>query len=157
MNTKIFLVGLPGAGKTTLGLELAHHLGVQFVDLDQEIEKNARQTINAIFEEKGENHFRQLEHKYLINSIAELSNFVMATGGGTPCFFNNMELMKRSGLTIFIKTPLQIIKQRLKDDLDRPLMKSNTLEFLNESRKEWYEQADHTVRSLKELIKLVES
>ncbi|MEQ8629078.1 shikimate kinase [Ekhidna sp.] len=154
MKRKIFLIGLPGAGKTTMGLDLAVDLGIQFVDLDQDIEKASKQTISEIFKEKGEGHFRQLEKLHLERVLDELDEFVMATGGGTPCFFNNLETMKRAGTCIFINTPVDQIQKRLEKDTTRPLMKSTTLEELLAKRKEWYSQADHTIQEYKELIKL---
>ena len=147
-------MGLPGAGKTTLGMELAAHLGIQFVDLDLEIEKHTKQSIRTIFAEAGEAHFRQLEKLHLKKIIDEIPQFVMATGGGTPCFFDNMESMKSNGKTIFINTPVETIKKRLQQDTIRPLMQTNTLEKLLEKRKSWYRQAQVEVSSYDELIDL---
>ncbi|GAB4246869.1 MAG: shikimate kinase [Ekhidna sp.] len=154
MSLKIFLIGLPGAGKTTMGLDLAVHLGVQFVDLDQDIEKFNKQTVREIFDEKGEAHFRQLEKHHLEKVINELDSFVMATGGGTPCFFDNLEQMKRSGKVVFINTPLQTIKNRIKNDESRPILMSTSLEALLESRVDYYKQADYTITSLASLMSL---
>jgi shikimate kinase len=154
VKNKIFLIGLPGAGKTTMGLNLAHHLSLPFVDLDQEIEKSEKQLIPSIFEEKGEAHFRQLEKLHLERVIREMGAFVMATGGGTPCFFNNLETMKNAGTTIFIKTPLGEIKRRLETDASRPLLKAHTLEALLEKRKRWYLQADHIIEDYDDLERL---
>ena len=148
------MIGLPGAGKTTMGLDLAVDLGIQFVDLDQDIEKSAKQSISEIFAEKGEAHFRQLEKFHLEKVLEELDEFVMATGGGTPCFFNNLETMKKAGTCIFINTPIDQIHKRLEKDTTRPLMKSTTLGDLLAKRKEWYCQADHTIKEYKELIEL---
>ncbi len=154
MSNKIFLVGLPGAGKTTLGMELAVHLGIQFVDLDQEIEKEHKEAIRNIFSEKGEAFFRQTEYSHLRKVIEEIPEFVLATGGGTPCFFDNMDQMNSTGTTIFINTPILQIKQRLQQDSVRPLMQTNTLEELIDKRIHWYNQAKHTVSTLEELIGL---
>ncbi|MEO9483460.1 MAG: shikimate kinase [Ekhidna sp.] len=154
MNQKIFLIGLPGAGKTTMGLDLAVHLGIQFIDLDQDIEKSTKLSVSQIFEEKGEAHFRQLEKSHLEKIIAEIDSFVLATGGGTPCFFNNLETMQHAGATIFLNTPVAEIEDRLKLDTSRPLMKTNTLSELLEKRKGWYNQADHTIQVYKEILKL---
>ncbi len=152
MSQKIFLIGLPGAGKTTMGLDLSVHLGIQFVDLDQDIEKAMKQTVSEIFSEKGEAHFRQLEKLHLEKVINELDSFVMATGGGTPAYFNNLQSMKNEGKIVFINTPIETIHQRLKNDSTRPLMKSNSLAELYEKRKGWYNQADFTILKYKELI-----
>ena len=154
MSKKIFLIGLPGAGKTTTGLNLAVYLGLQFIDLDQDIEKDAMLSVSEIFEQKGEAHFRQLEKIHLEKVIAERTTFVMATGGGTPCFFNNMETMQNTGTTIFIDTPTHEIEKRLKLDNSRPLMKTHSLSELREKRKGWYNQADYTIRTYKEILKI---
>ncbi|MEQ8905550.1 shikimate kinase [Ekhidna sp.] len=154
MKQKIFLIGLPGAGKTTMGLDLAVDLGIQFVDLDQDIEKAEKCSIKEIFAEKGEAHFRQLEKFHLEKVINELDAFVMAAGGGTPCFFNNLDIMQKAGTVCYINTPIDKIQQRLAKDTSRPLMKNQSLESLLEKRKEWYNQADHTIQEYKELIKL---
>lgn len=152
---KIFLIGLPGSGKTTLGMELANHLNIQFYDLDQEIEKAEKQTIRSIFAEYGEAHFRQLEYDHLRKIIEAAEEFVLATGGGTPCFFDNMEVMNISGKTIFLNTSIQTIKQRLQQDSVRPLMQTNTLEELYKKRIKWYEQAQHTIETLEEAYELL--
>lgn len=154
MSQKIFLIGLPGAGKTTMGLDLAVDLGIQFVDLDQDIEKAKKQTINEIFEQSGEAHFRQLEKLHLEKVTQELDSFVMATGGGTPCYFNNLEVMQKAGIAIFVNTPIDKIESRLELDTSRPLMKKQSLAELLEKRKGWYNQADHTIQKYKEIIKI---
>ena len=140
-----------------MGLDLAVHLGIQFVDLDQDIERATDLTISEIFEQKGEAHFRQLEKYHLEKVIEDLDSFVMATGGGTPCFFGNLATMQAAGTTIYIDTPIQKIEDRLKLDSTRPLMKTNTLADLLEKRKGWYNQADHTIREYKEILSLFKS
>lgn len=137
-----------------MGLDLAVHLNLQFVDLDQDIEKDAKLSISQIFEQKGEAYFRQLEKHHLAKIIDELDSFVMATGGGTPCFFNNMDTMNEAGTTIYIDTPIETIQARLKLDTTRPLLKSTTLFKLLEKREGWYNQADHTIREYKEILEL---
>lgn len=154
MNQKIFLVGLPGAGKTTMGMELANELGKPFVDLDLEIEKNTKSDIKSIFAEQGEAYFRQLEKKHLLQIINEIPAFVLATGGGTPCFFDNMEVMKDSGTVIYINTPIDKISKRLAVDDTRPLLKKHSLSSLLSSRRRWYEQAGHTIQTYQELLLL---
>lgn len=137
-----------------MGLDLAVHLGLQFVDLDQDIEKETKLSISQIFEQKGEAHFRQLEKFHLDRVIAHEDSFVMATGGGTPCFFSNMQVMKDSGTTIFLDTPITTIEERLKLDTSRPLLKKYALSELLKKRKEWYSQADHTIQEYKDILKL---
>ena len=137
-----------------MGLDLSVHLGIQFVDLDQEVEKATKQSIRELFKEKGEGHFRQLEKFHLEAVIQNLDEFVLATGGGTPCFFDNLELMKKHGSIIYIDTPIDLINNRLEKDTTRPLMKLKTLEELLAERKGWYNQADHTIQVYKELLTL---
>ena len=150
MSQKIFLVGLPGTGKTTLGKALASQVQAQFIDLDQEIEEKTKQSIRSIFAERGEDFFRQLEYDHLRRIIADVESFILATGGGTPCFYDNMEVMNNTGKTIFINTPIEEIKQRLQQDSARPLMQTHTLESLYEKRIRWYKQAQYTITSLEE-------
>lgn len=154
MSQKVFLIGLPGSGKTTMGLELGLHLTLPFIDLDQEIERETGQTIADIFSDKGETHFRQLEKTQLHKTIDSIPSFVMATGGGTPCFFDNLDLMNQEGVTIFINTPIKTIKGRLELDSTRPLMNNNSLDSLLQKRKEFYQLANNRVVSLEELIDL---
>src|SRR5260221_14675660 len=110
---KIFLIGLPGSGKTTLGKLLAGKLKLPFIDLDIEIEKSERQTINQIFENRKENYFREVESTMLKEFCNSSESFVMSTGGGAPCFHNNMSLMNNSGKTIFLDVPAKEIGYRL--------------------------------------------
>ncbi|MEM8967400.1 MAG: shikimate kinase, partial [Bacteroidota bacterium] len=103
---KLFLVGLPGSGKSTLGKQLAEKLDLPFIDLDDIIEAEARQPIRKIFARQGEDYFRRLEQKTLLDTISQNSDFVMATGGGATCFFDNMQKMNDAGTTIFVDTPI---------------------------------------------------
>ncbi|MFN8889873.1 MAG: shikimate kinase, partial [Cyclobacteriaceae bacterium] len=90
---KIFLIGLPGSGKTTLGKQVASHLSIPFVDLDAAIEKAEQRTIPEIFKQSGENYFRKIESDLLKKWAESTTDFLMATGGGAPCFFDNVEVM----------------------------------------------------------------
>lgn len=154
VNEKIFLIGLPASGKTTYAEKLAQNIGLPFFDLDNEIEKSTSQTISEIFEEKGEDQFRVLEKEHLERITQQNLQFVMSTGGGTPCFFENMKFMNVNGVTIYINTPLNKISNRLKIDDSRPLMKNTTIEDLYNTRRSYYEQAQIMVRSFDELSEL---
>lgn len=99
----IFLIGFMGSGKTTLGKPLAARLGYRFIDLDKAIEEGEGSTVGEIFAVRGEAHFRTLEHKYLQNIVSHGGDLVVSTGGGTPCFGGNMELMNASGVTVYFK------------------------------------------------------
>lgn len=98
----IIIIGYMGAGKTTVGKALAKELGVMFYDLDWYIESRMRKTVKQIFDEVGEEGFRQIEHN-MLHEVAEFENVVVSCGGGTPCFFDNMEYMNQSGSTIYLK------------------------------------------------------
>lgn len=120
---KIYLIGLPGSGKTTLGKRVALELNISFIDLDQEVEKTEGISVQEIFKTKGQDYFREAESKALRNLANSNFHFVLATGGGAPCFFNNIETMNQSGQTIFLNIPLEEIFNRIsKTDLNiRPL------------------------------------
>lgn len=112
-----------GSGKTTLGKKLANHLNKEFYDLDAEIEKQTQKSITELFENKGEAYFRKIEKEVLEKFCAEKENFVMALGGGTPCFYNNMELINKSGVSIYINYNAGILASRLKSaKIVRPLV-----------------------------------
>ena len=98
---RIFLIGYMGSGKTTLGRKLAYILQYQFIDLDDYIEKQEGRKISHIFEEDGEDYFRKLERVYL-HRVIDKEDLVISTGGGTPCFFDNMNQMNEYGKTIYI-------------------------------------------------------
>ncbi|MCE2936315.1 MAG: shikimate kinase [Cyclobacteriaceae bacterium] len=147
---KIFLIGLPGSGKTTLGRQLADHLGLPFVDLDKEVEKHEGKLISEIFQQQGENHFRLAERSVLRNACELPTGFVMATGGGAPCFFDNMHVMNAAGVTLFLDVPARIIRERLeRGNLNkRPLFAGLTpdalkdkIEFLRTHRLPFYRLA----------------
>jgi len=147
---KIFLIGLPGCGKSTLGKQLAEKLKLPFVDLDAEIEKSVGITIKGIFKKYGESFFRKEESEQLHRFGEGYDDFVMATGGGVPVFFDNMKFMNQHGRTIFLDVPAREIAQRiLKTKLDeRPLLGSthpdelkDQIEFLRSQRISFYQQA----------------
>ena len=146
----IFLVGFMGAGKTTVGKVLADRTGYSFVDPDQVLEENEGTTISAIFEEHGEDYFRDLETKTLA-SVASGSKQVIATGGGVVLKEQNWEIMKASGITVYLKAPVEVIYERIKDSTHRPLLQvENPIQRareLLESRESMYQKADMTVNT----------
>lgn len=119
---KIYLVGMPGSGKSTLGKQLAQKLQVNFVDLDVEIERTAQKSVTEIFVHHGEDYFRQIESDHLKKWAHINENFVMATGGGAPCFQDGMKIINDSGLSIFLDVPVNELLSRLGDKHDRPLL-----------------------------------
>jgi len=145
---RIFLIGYMGVGKTTAGRELAKCMNLDFIDLDLFIQNRYNKAISCIFEEEGESGFRIIENKVL-REIAEFENVVIATGGGAPCFYDNMEIMNNAGLTIYLKATPELLAERLNDCKEkRPLIKDKDekelLSFVTESlekRNPYYMQA----------------
>lgn len=112
-----------GAGKTSVGKVLARKLGMEFYDLDWYIEERFRQKICDIFAEKGEEGFRRIE-RAMLHEVAEFENVVLALGGGTPCFFDNMEYLNQCGITIFLDASPKTIVQHLSiSHTVRPLLR----------------------------------
>ena len=108
----IFLLGYMGCGKTTVGKNIAGKMGLEFLDTDDLIEKKHRQTIAEIFSEVGENQFREMERKMLHN-IVDYNDCIISTGGGMPCFFDNLALMNENGTTIFLDVSIEELVHRL--------------------------------------------
>jgi shikimate kinase len=120
---KIFLIGFMGSGKTTTGKKLAYRLSYSYLDLDEFIEQQEQDSIRNIFEKKGEHYFREKEREYL-RKIAGCDNCVISTGGGAPCFFDNIDYMNKAGLTVYLKMEPGQLVSRLKDGKEeRPLIK----------------------------------
>lgn len=152
-DLRIFLIGFMGCGKTYWGRQLAQKLELPFFDLDHQIEEGEQRSITAIFEGEGEEHFRQLEKEALHLITESHGAFVMATGGGTPCFYNNIEYMKKSGLVVWINCSVDDLHCRLVGEKEnRPLVKELTDEQLKAyitkkgaDRNIFYRQANLTV------------
>jgi shikimate kinase len=159
---KIYLVGMPGSGKTTLGHKLAMELALKFVDLDAEIETYDGHSIPEIFIGKGESYFREIESRLLTEWAGSPESFVMATGGGAPCFFRGMEVINKTGLSIFLNVPVNELLQRVKEKTNRPLLddedqdREQTLIRLLETRRPCYRQAQITLTN-PDLNKLMEA
>lgn len=113
---------MPGSGKSTLGKQAARHLGVDFVDLDAEIEKTEGKSISDIFSQQGEDYFRTLESKLLREWAASSKAFVMATGGGAPCFHNGIDVINTHGLSIFLDCSVTQLIERVRKNQERPLL-----------------------------------
>lgn len=125
LSLRIFLIGFMGAGKSHVGKELAHCLQSPFIDLDEAIESVAGIPIYDYFEQKGEAAFRALENTVLQAQLATSQHYVMACGGGTPCFFDNMSLMKTMGKVIWLNPPQAVLTDRLiREKEKRPLLRS---------------------------------
>jgi shikimate kinase len=158
MGKTIFLVGFMGSGKSTLGKKLATHFNAAFIDLDTEIEKQAGKSITSIFEMDGEAFFREKE-KDTLRNLPDKEILFVATGGGTPCFHENMEWMKSNGVVIYLNLPTSILIGRLKENkAHRPLIKNlngtELSEYVSqklEERNPFYEKADILVNHNKSL------
>ncbi len=141
-----------GCGKTTLGKELAVELGLNFIDLDKFIEAKYFKTIDQIFEEFGEDDFRIKEHECL-KEVSEYEDVVIATGGGVPCFFNNIDIMNSTGACLFLDISPQVLVNRLDNARnDRPLIKNKNREEIKNlvddmlvQRRPFYERARYII------------
>lgn len=150
---RIFLMGYMGCGKSTAGKQLANKLHLNFLDLDKYIEQNYRQSIPTIFRNEGEEKFRELEHLSL-QELLKQDNYVLSLGGGTPCFYNNMDLIKKSGISVYLKMSVQSLVNRLIHAKNpRPLIKEMTERELEEYisahlpiREHYYSMADYTIK-----------
>lgn len=127
---RIFIVGYMGSGKTTIGKRLAKSLSLSFIDLDAYIEKKYRKSVSDLFAEMGEEEFRKIESRSL-REVAEFEDVVISTGGGTPCFFDNMDLMNHAGLTIYLDAhPEDLAAHLLASKTVRPLIAGKPKEEL---------------------------
>lgn len=156
-----------GSGKTHRGRQISQKLNIPFFDLDEQIVNSEGKSINEIFDQHGEEYFRQRE-KEVLNIITEShTSFVMACGGGSPCYFNNIEYMNQSGTTVWLNTTIQVLFDRLiKEREHRPLLKKLSDEQLRgfiikkfSDRKIYYEQArimiDEDAASLEQIIEKI--
>ena len=141
-----------GAGKTTLGKVLAQKMGLTFYDLDEYIEDRFHRTIPQIFAESGESGFRDLERR-MLHEVAEFEDVIISCGGGTPCFFDNMDYMNTCGETVFLNASPEALKAHLlMGKTQRPLIQGKSpeelLDFIKDSlqkRLPYYKKAKHTL------------
>ena len=130
---KLFITGYMASGKTTFGKALAEKISMPFIDLDEYIEQQTSKTISEIFSEKGEDGFRRLESDMLKKASLEYPDFVIACGGGTPCFLNNMEYLNETGVTVFLETSIPVLISRLQEEnRKRPLVAGKTDDEIRE-------------------------
>ena len=122
---KIILLGYMGSGKTTIGIQLAKKLFLNFTDLDEFIEEKEQKSIKEIFEQKGEIYFRKIEHKYLKQFIKENESYVLSLGGGTPCYAGNLDLIlhDKNNLSFYLRGSISTLFKRLTENkFKRPLI-----------------------------------
>ena len=123
---RFFLTGYMGAGKTTLGKAFARELHIPFVDLDWYIEERFHKTVRELFEERGEAAFREIERN-MLHEVGEFEDVIISTGGGTHCFFDNMEFMNRQGITVFLDVDTDVLFRRLRvATRQRPVLQGKT-------------------------------
>ena len=127
---RIVLIGFMGAGKTTIGRQLALALGLSFYDLDWYIEMRYHRTVSQIFAERGEAGFRELERN-MLHEVAEFENVVLSCGGGTPCHFDNMDYLNTMAETVYLKADTPVLAAHLMmGKVERPLIKGKNKEEL---------------------------
>lgn len=127
---RVFLIGYMGAGKTTLGKELSRRAGLSFIDLDYYIEGRYRQTVSQLFAERGEAGFREIERN-LLHEVGAFEDVLVSTGGGTPCFFDNMDFMLGQGTTVYLRVPVDELAARLEiGKHSRPVLRGRSGEEL---------------------------
>lgn len=149
---RIILIGYMGSGKTTVGKALSKETGMMFYDLDWYIESRMRKTVAQIFAEKGEEGFRKIEHN-MLHEVAEFENVIISCGGGTPCFFDNIDYINQQGEVVYLKaTPEVLYRHLMMGKVERPLIKNKTPEeliaYITEQvakREEFYNKARYTL------------
>ncbi len=150
--TRIFLIGYMGAGKTTVGKALSKELGIPFYDLDWYIESRRRKTVPQIFAEQGEEGFRKIEQA-MLHEVAEFEDVIISCGGGTPCFFDNIDYMNQQGQVVYLRCEPDVLRKHLMmGKTERPLLKGKTPEelisFIQEQlqkREPFYTKAQYTL------------
>ena len=150
--TRIILLGYMGAGKTTIGKALAKELGIMFYDLDWYIESRMRRTVAQIFSGEGEEGFREIERN-MLHEVAEFEDVVISCGGGTPCFYDNMDYMNAQGDTIYLQASPDVLAGHLRmGKVVRPLIAGKSDEELRQyiieslkQREPYYTKAHHTL------------
>jgi shikimate kinase len=152
---KIILLGYMGSGKTTIGIQLARKLFLNFTDLDDFIEEKEQQSIKEIFKQKGEIYFRKIEHKYLKQFINENESYVLSLGGGTPCYAGNLDLIlkDKKSLSFYLRGSIPTLFKRLSENkFKRPLISDLSDDQLTEyiakhlfERSLFYDKATHKI------------
>ena len=149
---RIVLIGYMGSGKTTVGKALAKEIGLPFYDLDWYIESRMRKKVSQIFTERGEEGFRVIERN-MLHEVAEFEDVVISCGGGTPCFFDNMDYLNQQAQVVFLRCEPEVLKEHLlMGKGDRPLLKGKSAEELIgfirqqlEYREPYYLKAKYTL------------
>jgi len=149
---RIILIGYMGSGKTTIGKALSKETGMMFYDLDWYIESRMRKSVSQLFAERGEEAFRKIEYN-MLHEVAEFENVIISCGGGTPCFFDNMEYLNQQGDVCYLKAEPEVLyKHLLMAKVERPLLKGKSpdelIAYIQEHLKErepYYSKAQYTL------------
>jgi shikimate kinase len=149
---RIILIGYMGAGKTTIGKALSKELGLPFYDLDWYIEGRRHKTISQLFSELGEEGFRKIEYN-MLHELAEFEDVIISCGGGTPCFFDNIDYMNQQGQVIYLRCEPEVLQKHLMmGKTERPLLKDKSpeqlIDYITEHLKErepYYNKARYTL------------
>jgi len=152
MKRRIILIGYMGSGKTTVGRALSKDTGMMFYDLDWYIESRMRKTVAQLFAERGEEGFRKIEYN-MLHEVAEFEDVIISCGGGTPCFFDNIDYLNRQGDVVYLKAEPEVLyRHLLMGKVERPLIKGKSADELLDhitrqlaEREAFYSQARHTL------------
>jgi shikimate kinase len=148
MIRRIYIIGFMGSGKSTFGKRLALRMNYSFIDMDSLIEEEAGMPIGKIFDEKGEDEFRKMEHEVVLRT-SKMESVVVSTGGGVPCFFDNMDIINRNGISIYLKMTSDDLLKRLKGSkYERPLIRDlSTDEMADYIKKKLREREPYYLKS----------
>ena len=152
MAQRIFLIGYMGVGKTTVGHALSKLTGLPFYDLDWYIETRMRKRVAQIFAERGEEGFRRFEQT-MLHEVAEFDQVILSCGGGTPCFFDNMDYLNQQGTTVYLKASPEVLYSHLREArVERPLLKGKSADEMLQhisrqlaERETFYTKARHII------------
>tara|TARA_B110000881_G_C18572907_1_gene516705 strand:- start:922 stop:1419 length:498 start_codon:yes stop_codon:yes gene_type:complete len=157
-----FLLGMPASGKSTIANYISEKTNLYKIDLDEEIEKYCESSIINIFNTKGEIYFRKIESLILKKIILEKKNYILSTGGGSPCHNNNLNIILKNGISIFINTPISTIVERIIRNTNRPMFKNKNnirskINELYQARLCFYNQSDYIIskKFKKEILSII--
>ena len=157
-----FLLGMPASGKSTIANYISEKTNLYKIDLDEEIEKYCESSIIDIFNTKGEIYFRKIESLILKKIILEKKNYILSTGGGSPCHNNNLNIILKNGISIFINTPISTIVERIIRNTNRPMFKNKNnirskINELYQARLCFYNQSDYIIskKFKKEILSII--
>jgi shikimate kinase len=161
-NEKIILVGFMGSGKTTIGKSIAQTINLPFIDSDQMIEEEEGTSIKELFEDKGEEYFRRLENKFVLE-IGKFEISIISTGGGLPVYNNNMDHLNDTGITVYLNVPLSVLTKRILADKTRPLVqkirtKDNLYKYIRETlklRESYYKKAKICINCKNKSVQII--